>query len=100
MNWITFFSYTGMCYAGYYLVVFLLDSRASPRDSGQPETTLLNFAEDYPPEKVMLEDLAPGIQPGELSPDPASVGLGGVSMQDFFELARTEALQYTRSVSF
>lgn len=100
MNWITFLSYLGVCYALYYLVVFALDSRASPGSSGKPETTVLTFSEDYPTEKVLLEDVQPGLQPGERDSGPATVGLGGVSMQNFFALAQTEALQYTRSVSF
>lgn len=100
MNWITFLSYLGICYALYYLVVFALDSRASPGGGGKPETTVLTFSEDYPTEKVLLEDVHPGPQTGQTDSAPASVGLGGVTMQNFFALAQTEALQYTRSVSF
>lgn len=100
MSWITFLTYTGICYALYYLVVFLLDSRASPGDGGKPETRVLTFSDDYPTEKVVLENITPGLQPGQSGSVPATVGLGGVSMQNFFALAQTEALQYTRSVSF
>lgn len=100
MNWSTFLCYTGICYATYYLFMLAMDSRRSVKNSGQPETTILTFSEDHPPEKVILEDLKPGLQPGELNNDAASVGLGGVSMQGLYELAQTEALQYTRSVSF
>ena len=100
MNWITFLSYLGVCYALYYVVVLAMDSRASPGGNGQPETTVLTFSEQYQTEKVVLEDIQPSVQPGALTASPATVGLGGVSMHDFFALAQTEALQYTRSVSF
>ena len=94
MNWISFLTYLGMGYAGYYIFMILLDSRASS-GSGTPDTLpALTFSETVEPEKISLEDFKSKV------PEPGSVGLGSVSLKKVFDLARQDAIEFTKSVSF
>lgn len=91
---------TGACYLCYYLALIITDALFSKIiKSEKNEIPVLTFSEYSPPEKIILEDFNSDSVNGNNS-DPASVGLGGVSLQNLFELARQDALQYTRSVSF
>ncbi|HKG05642.1 MAG TPA: hypothetical protein VKB19_04255 [Pedobacter sp.] len=103
MNWLPFLAWLGLAYFIYYLLLILVDSRASGSHSSEDELPVLTFSEARPPEKVMLEDLV--VDSGSVSapavyPEPAAKGLGGVSLANLFELSRNEAIEYTRAVSF
>lgn len=98
MTWINFLSFLGMGYAAYYLLIILLDSRPAPSKTNN-EDNILTFSETVVPEKVALEDI-PLAVPASSTTGPASTGLGGVSLKGMFDLARQDAIQYTRSVSF
>ncbi|HMI04864.1 MAG TPA: hypothetical protein VK541_20415 [Pedobacter sp.] len=100
MTWINFFTFCGIGYAVYYLMVFLLDSRAAPEGGGDIPT-VLTFSEDVVPEKISLADFGAKADASvEAKFEPASVGMGGVSIKELFVLAQKDAIQYTRSVSF
>jgi len=90
---------TGGCYLCYYLALILTDALFSKSFQAEKnEIPVLTFTENSPPEKVSLEDFKTGGAVTESG--PASIGLGGVSLQNLFVLARQDALQYTKSVSF
>lgn len=97
MTWINFLSYLGMGYALYYVALYLFDSRASP---GKPSdiSSVLTFSENVVPEKVSLDDFSD--VPTSAPSSPASIALGGVSIKDLFDLARKDAIEFTKSVSF
>ena len=90
---------TGAGYLCYYLALIVTDVVFSKRITREKdEIPVLTFTEHRAPEKVSLDDFKTG---GDVTePGPASIGLGGVSLQNLFVLARQDALQYTKSVSF
>ena len=97
MTWINFLSYLGIGYAAYYLLIFLLDSRPGQSKSSN-QTEVLTFSETFIPETVTLENVESS---GRIfSSSPASTGLAAVSIKDLFELARKDAIEFTKSVSF
>lgn len=99
MTWINFLSYLAMGYAAYYLFVFLADSKTSPGKSSGA-LPVLTFSETVIPEKVSIEDNGKGVSSGTNASGAASVALGGVTIKDLFELARKDAIEFTKSVSF
>lgn len=99
MTWINFLSYLGMGYAAYYLLVILLDSRPAPGKNSET-SPVLTFSETVDAQKVGLEDLGKAASSGIIASGPASVALGGVSIKELFHLARQDAIQLTRTVSF
>jgi hypothetical protein len=99
MTWISFLSYLCMGYAAYYLFVVLLDSRSPPGKTGDVNP-VLTFSETVEPEKITLTDVAVVDAIAGYPSTAASVGLGGVSIKTLFDLARQDAIQFTRSVSF
>lgn len=99
MTWLNFLSYLGMGYALYYVTIFFLDSRGSPAKPDD-RAQVLTFTEKLEPEKVGLEDFELAGVSGMATSGPASVGLGGVSLKDLFALARKDAIEFTKSVSF
>nr|WP_068890416.1 hypothetical protein [Pedobacter panaciterrae] len=99
MNWISFLTYLGLGYGAYYFMVFLLDSRASPGSENEASLPVLTFSETVLPEKVGLEDF--GLRDATSSAGrAASIGMGGVSIKELFDLARKDAIEFTKSVSF
>lgn len=91
---------TGACYLCYYLTLIVTDALFSKIITAEKnEIPVLTFSEYQPPEKISLSDFKNGIVSGTGS-EPASAGLGGVSLQNLFELARQDAIEYTKSVSF
>jgi hypothetical protein len=99
MTWINFLSYLAMGYAAYYLLVILMDSRPAQGKSAEA-LSLLTFSETVEPEKVSLENFTNAASSARNGSGPASVALGGVSIKDLFELARKDAIEFTKSVSF
>ncbi|NQX54460.1 hypothetical protein HQN86_12615 [Pedobacter panaciterrae] len=99
MNWISFLTYLGLGYGAYYFIVFLLDSRASSGSETGASLPVLTFSETVLPEKVSLEDF--GLEDNNSSAGgAASIGMGGVSIKELFNLARKDAIEFTKSVSF
>ncbi len=101
MSWISFLSYLGTAYLLYYLVVFMLDARASPHALLQDKAPVLTFPEDVVPEKLSMEDfMVAGAAGSQGAAGSAVKGTGGVSLKELFNLARNDAIAYTRAVSF
>lgn len=96
MKWISFLTYLGIGYATYYLIIILLDSMNTSRNGPKDTLPVLTFTETAEPEKISLEDFADNTFHAE----PASIGLGSVSLKDLFTLARQDAIEFTKSVSF
>ena len=91
---------TGACYLCYYLALIVTDALFSKIITAEKnEMPVLTFSEYQPPEKISLSDFKDAAG-GSADSDPASAGLGGVSLQNLFELARQDAIEYTKSVSF
>jgi hypothetical protein len=99
MTWINFLSYLAMGYAAYYLLIILMDSGPSLGNNSE-SSPVLTFSEHIEPEKIGLEDYGKGATAGKNSSGSGSVALGGVSIKDLFELARKDAIEFTKSVSF
>jgi hypothetical protein len=100
MNWITFLSALGGCYALYYGLLIAMDAMKGPgakKHAGPPQMVI---DAEYVPEKISLEDFPVDSGSPAIGASIASVGLGGVSLKEVFELSRAKALEYTRPVSF
>jgi len=92
MTWIKFATWLCGLYVIYYLGIILWDlmkNRLPPSKSGSHELT---FSEDIAPVTTFTE-----YQPE--SGDPV-ISSGGVSLRQLFNLAREEAIEYIRPVSF
>jgi hypothetical protein len=96
MTWIQFLLAIAGLYSIYYLAnigIDVIKSRGPEKDIGLINE--LTFSEDIKPKKA--EAPAPAIFPGTAAPVIAS---GGVSLKEIFSLARKDAIQLTRKVSF
>jgi hypothetical protein len=92
MTWIKFATWLCGLYIIYYLGIILWDlmkNRLPPSKSGSHELT---FSEDIAPLTTIAE-----YQPE--AGDPV-ISSGGVSLRQLFNLAREEAIEYIRPVSF
>ena len=105
MNWLHFSIWVAGLYLMYYLVVILLDVAASKRaPAAQSNSGELTFSETVQAQKLQHEpDEEP--PPPEAAkaaerPRPGVIATGGVSLKDFFNLAKQESIIYTRPVSF
>jgi hypothetical protein len=95
MTWLKFLGSVSGLYALYYVIIILWDlarSRHAPVAEGWVKE--LQFSDDFVPQKVAAEE-AP-----ETKVKSAVASSGGVNLRDLFTLAREEAIQYTRPVSF
>lgn len=102
MSWLNFLTLIFALYGIYYGVLLFSDTIHGGKRAEADGPEQLHFVETPAPEKVDSEDIEPfaaGTVPSATAA-PASIGLGGVSLKDIFELSRTKALQYTRPVSF
>lgn len=100
LNWVTFMTITGAGYLCYYLALLVTDAMFAKRiNTEEDEIPELTFVESSPPEKISLEDFKSKTAESNGSAT-ASLGIGGVSLQNLFVLARQDAIQYTKSVSF
>lgn len=93
MTWIKFATWLCGLYVLYYLGIILWDimkNRLPPSKSGSHELT---FSEEITPVTSFLEYSSPGAE------DPV-ISSGGVSLRQLFNLAREEAIEYIRPVSF
>lgn len=103
MSWFQFLGAIAAIYVLYYLLLLVYDKRTGVRSEAGTGMQELTFDDEQPPEKVSLEDFLVDV-PFQISAEQPAVsavtGLGGVNLKGLFELARNEAIEYTRSVSF
>lgn len=93
MNWLKFVLWLSILYVAYYGAMIIWDffrSRQLPVDEKSNEIT---FEED--PEPVRNIDA-----PKADVYDASILSSGGVSLKELFMLAREEAIEFTRPVSF
>jgi len=107
MNWLHFSIWVAGLYLLYYLVVILLDVAASKRiPASASNSGELTFSETVQPKQLQHEpdeDVLPAASANTKAADRPRSGVtttGGVSLKDFFNLARQESIIYTRPVSF
>jgi hypothetical protein len=93
MNWIKFAVWLSGIYVVYYLALILWDMIRSSRGRVSDEPHQLTFAEHTAP---VQKDLLPA---PELSAS-SILSSGGVNLKQLFSLAREEAIEFTRAVSF
>ncbi|MBS7565557.1 hypothetical protein KHS38_14180 [Mucilaginibacter sp. Bleaf8] len=94
MTWIKFFTWLLGLYTAYYAVLILWDQLRHQRSDTRDEKHELTFVEDVVPQKSQPDENLPD---GKQSPVVSS---GGVTLKEFFNLAREEVVEYTRAVSF
>jgi hypothetical protein len=93
MTWIKFALWLCGIYFTYYAAMIFWDIIRSGFSSTVSETHELSFAEHFEP-------IRPGAEYIKEYPASAVVDSGGVSLKQLFSLAREEAVEYTRAVSF
>ena len=94
MTWLQFFLWLTSLYCFYYLANIIIDwsKQQSQTKATQVQELTHHIPEQISPHEEIVEE-AP-------ISEPVSKGLGGVSMKSIFQLARTEAINLTGSVSF
>jgi len=105
MNWLHFSIWVAGLYLLYYLVVILLDVAASKRTpAAEANSGELTFSEAVQAQKLQHEpdEELPPPEAAKAAERPRSgvTATGGVSLKDFFNLAKQESIIYTRPVSF
>jgi len=93
MNWIKFAIWLSGLYAIYYAAVILWDIARNGRSPAGPASNELTFVEHVEPARPEHEQISE-------YQGSAMISSGGVSLQKLFILAREEAIEYTRPVSF
>ena len=104
MNWLHFSIWVSGVYLLYYLVVILLDVAANKRAPAQEVSGELTFSEPVQPKQLQHEP-DEEVLPAEITkaaerPRSGITATGGVSLKDFFNVAKQESIIYTRPVSF
>jgi hypothetical protein len=98
MNWIHFSIWVAGLYLLYYLVVILLDVAAGKRNPAPTASGELTFSEPVHPQQLQHQ---PDHEPTpEAKVTPEIIASGGVTLKDFFRLAKQESIIYTKPVSF
>ncbi|TKC08014.1 hypothetical protein FA048_12685 [Pedobacter polaris] len=111
MTWLQFFMWMAAIYLLYYAINILIDSmgsRASPK-SKDLASQQLTFSEDVKPqmmdetieENYLNEEIefSEKVEEADYSESPIETS-GGVSLKNLFDLARTEAIEFTKPVTF
>ena len=93
MTWIKFALWLCGLYIFYYLLIILWDIMKNRMPSTKGNLHELTFSEHVSPVSAM-----PEFNEGEYE-DPV-ISSGGVSLKQMFSLAREEAIEYIRPVSF
>jgi hypothetical protein len=99
MNWIHFSIWVAGLYLLYYLAVILLDVAAAKRAPAQAASGELTFSEAVQPKQLQHEP-EPEPTSTHAKVTPEIMASGGVSLKDFFRLAKQESIIYTKPVSF
>ena len=93
MTWIKFAIWLSGLYIAYYLLIILFDLMKGKNQPAASAGSELTFSEHFEPVSA-VPDLS---QPDAADPVVSS---GGVSLKQIFSLAREEAIEYIRPVSF
>ncbi|WP_345952968.1 hypothetical protein [Mucilaginibacter sp. PAMB04168] len=94
MNWINFAIWLFGIYTAYYSALLAWDFRAGKRSLGDDETGELTFVKDGETVKNVPDEPS-----GNIRASPV-VSSGGTSLKQTFNLAREDAIDYIRAVSF
>jgi hypothetical protein len=85
----------------YYLAVILVDVAAVKRKPIPASSGELTFAEQVQPQRLEhMPDPETENAPARPKASPGIVASGGVTLKDFFNIAKQESIIYTRPVSF
>ncbi|MFD0764510.1 hypothetical protein ACFQZI_06575 [Mucilaginibacter lutimaris] len=93
MNWMKFMLWLSIIYLAYYAVVLLWDFLRSRKLPADERSDIISFDDDSEPVREI-----PAPEPEVYNASVLSSG--GVSLKQLFSLAREEAIEYTRPVSF
>jgi hypothetical protein len=93
MTWIKFALTLSGIYAIYYAAVILWDFLRGKKQPADERSHVITFEEHTEPRKETSE-VHPEIY------DSSVLSSGGVSLKQLFSLARAEAIEFTRPVSF
>ena len=93
MNWIRFALSLSAVYLAYYAVLICWDFLRNNRLPEHEKSHVLSFEEHWEPVRE-VPDTEPQIY------DSLILSSGGVSLKQLFNLAREEAVEYIRPVSF
>ena len=93
MTWIKFALWLSGCYVMYYAAVIFWDLLRNGRLPATAESHELTFVEHNEP-------IRPETETTSEYQGSAVMSSGGVSLKQLFNLAREEAVEFTRSVSF
>ena len=93
MTWIKFAIWLCGIYAAYYTIIIIWDFLRSGRTPEAKDARELTFVEDVEPIKLKSDDV------NEYK-GSSLMSSGGVSLKQMFSLAREEAIEFTRAVSF
>lgn len=93
MNWIQFALWMGVIYLIYYAGLILWDFLRNGKKPGGEQSHEISFEEDIEPVRAIPDEQAPLY-------DASVLSSGGVSLKQLFNLAREEAIEFTRPVSF
>ncbi len=110
MNWLHFLLWIAGIYGLYYVVLILIDIAKSGRSTAiKTAGSELTFSETLQPQKLehipdneSLKKTGAGLTGTgmKVQREPALMASGGVGIRDLFNLARQEAIIYTRPVSY
>ena len=93
MTWIKFALWLCALYIFYYLLIILWDIMKNRMRSVKGSVNELTFSENVSPVSAMPEY-------NDSGDDDPVISSGGVSLKQMFSLAREEAIEYIRPVSF
>jgi hypothetical protein len=93
MTWIKFAIWLCGIYTAYYAGVLFWDYIRSGKTPAAKDAHELTFVEDFPPVKLEADSV------NEYK-GSSLMSSGGVSLKQMFSLAREEAIEFTRAVSF
>jgi hypothetical protein len=93
MTWIKFTIWLSGLYIAYYLFLILFDVLKGKNQPAKSAGNELTFSEHFEPVSALPDPDEPG------AGDPV-IASGGVSLKQMFSLAREEAIEYIRPVSF
>ena len=93
MTWIKFTLLLSSIYAIYYVALIAFDLIRSKKHPSGEKPHVITFEEDHEPVREIPEG-------DHQIYDSSVLSSGGVSLKQLFSLARAEAIEFTRPVSF
>ncbi len=111
MSWIQFLMWMFSIYILYYMTLLAFDhfKAGVSSFSGEDQIQTIGFSTEIITEVIKDLDMIAVKEAeldeidyfiGEEDSGPASFSMGGVSLKELFDLARSESIEYTRKVSF